>query len=152
MRAEQGTSAPTPAAQWLEPMKQAIDDALQVCLLSVARAPCSTALPARHEPCVMMCSERWVCMRLQVLREAVEARLEHCKGKQGAGTLMQWLCTPANPSCIGPEELWSWEPRLDAAEVLRGLVEEQCSILACILSRLDKVQGMLRKVDTSMFA
>ena len=91
-------------------------------------------------------------MRLQVLREAVEARLQHCKGSQGVGELMQWLRAPADQPDMDPEELWGWEPRLDAAEVLRGVVEEQCSVLACILSRLDRVQGMLHKVDTRLSA
>jgi hypothetical protein len=89
-------------------------------------------------------------MWVQALREAVEARLQRCKGRQDAGMLMQWLRTPADQPRTDPEELWGWEPRLDAAEVLRGVVEEQGSILACILSRLDRVQGMLRKADTTL--
>ena len=81
-----------------------------------------------------------------MLRDGAELRLRQCK-EWDAISLLRWLSMPEAKKGAGSEDLWGWESRLDAAEVVRSVMEEQGSILTGILSRVDRAHGELRNID-----
>ena len=86
------------------------------------------------------------------MRDAAAARMQRSKVDWDTQALARWLSVHGGSAGARPEELWDWEPRLDAAAVLEGVVEEQCSILAGILSRVDRARGVLHNADRPLQA